>query len=118
MAMAEIEGSLPISFPSVRFFWSLVKSHECSIECHSPRFNMSQFPLRAFSTNPEKARNFAKGFVGFVIHWNRNALNRRMQVAHGTNGLDETVSDLSGRTETNDGTMCCMNLKTKVEVLR
>lgn len=31
------------------------------------------------------------------------------QAAHGTDGLDEIVSDLSGKTETNDGTACCMN---------
>lgn len=78
MTMAEVEGSLPVSSQSVRFSWSSVKIPECSIERHPPRFNLSQFPLRAFASNLEKARNFAKGFIGSVVHGNRNALNRRM----------------------------------------
>lgn len=31
------------------------------------------------------------------------------QAAHGTDGLDEIGSDLSGKTETNDDTACCLN---------
>lgn len=75
--MSEVEGSLPVSSQSVRFSWSSVKIPDCSIERHPPRFNLAQFPLRAFVSNLEKARDFAKGFIGSVVHGNRNALHRR-----------------------------------------